>query len=177
MGFYLGLPQDNYPGRRPQAPACFKYPKIEILRFERALAILTPELRFRALSIKSIVLRKFRERMVREGRIPCYGCSDILTLRFWMTTTMLPWHVDIGTCYQTCTCQSVENWSTYLCRHLDLGFCFLSWDLLLGHWTCLRAFVQSFPGFPSDDLLTRYRALLAPNTDRFLCLTLPLTVS
>ena len=25
MGLYLGLPQDNYPGRRPQAPACFKY--------------------------------------------------------------------------------------------------------------------------------------------------------
>ena len=23
MGLYLGLPQDNYPGRRPQAPACF----------------------------------------------------------------------------------------------------------------------------------------------------------
>ena len=27
MGLYLGLPQDNYPGRRPQAPACFKYQK------------------------------------------------------------------------------------------------------------------------------------------------------
>ena len=33
MGLYLGLPQDNYPGRRPQAPACFKYLSLSFIQW------------------------------------------------------------------------------------------------------------------------------------------------
>ena len=125
MGLYLGLPQDNYPGRRPQAPACFKYIKKSFISISKSFlqSIYRP-------SVSNHVIPKPFKTIVgnqSHGSLGRMGCGDLESVA-WRSGVLLrsfadakPYHYK----YQWQRCSKSVFW--HGCCHASVGKPFRVW--------------------------------------------------